>query len=329
MTRFGRDADFDPLTAPLPRSTRMTGIQWTERVWNPTTGCDKISPGCDTCYALTMAKRLKAMGQAKYQRDGDPATSGPGFGLTVHRDAVNLPLDWRKPRQIFVNSMSDLFHHEVPERFVGDVWNTMAIADWHQFQILTKRPVRARKILNGWADAGWYWRRTDMMWCGPLAGPLPNVWLGTSTEDQRHAQARIPHLMQTPAATRFISAEPLLGPLDLTPWLGGLICGCGIGPDGIPRGSGCAPECMEPRGLALDWVIVGGESGRDARPMDLDWVRDIRDQCAASGTALFVKQLGTVWARLNGLAGKGGDPETWPEDLRIREMPAAVQVAAT
>lgn len=316
-----------------------SSIEWTERTWNPTTGCDKISPGCDTCYALTMARRLKGMGNAKYQRDGDPRTSGPGFALTVHPDAVNLPLRWRKPSTVFVNSMSDLFHHDVPERFVGDVWNTMALAEQHQFQILTKRPARARKILNGWADAGWYWRRTDMMWCGPLTGPLPNVWLGTSTEDQRHADVRIPHLLATPAAVRFISAEPLLGPLDLrehfgVPWNRAIQHSHEnprhtLGPydfDAPFSRIDCGDCGFDAYPSPLTWVIVGGESGPGARPMDLDWVRDIRDQCAATGTSLFVKQLGTVWAKQNhATSRKAGDPLEWPEDLRIRQMPEAAR----
>lgn len=259
-----------------------TTIEWTDSTWNPVTGCSKISAGCDRCYAENIATRFR----------GTPAFPN-GFDVTLRPHRINEPLGWRKPKRIFVNSMSDLFHHQIPERFVGDVWNTMAIADWHQFQILTKRPSRARKILNGWADAGWYWRGTDMGWCGPLTGPLPNVWVGASVEDQRHAEVRIPHLRATPAAVRFLSCEPLVAPID--------------------------PLDFDLDGI--DLVIVGGESGPGARPMNLDWVRDIRDACANTGTSLFVKQMGSAWARANGLAGKGGDPETWPEDLRIRQMP--------
>lgn len=276
-----------------------TTIEWTHRAgtipatWNPTTGCDRISAGCDHCYALTLAKRLKAMGSAKYQTDGDPETSGPGFGLAVHAGALHEPRSWRAPRTVFVNSMSDLFHGDVPETFIGSVWDTMAAAPQHTYQILTKRPARARTILNGWASRSWVFRRYDLMWCGPLDGPLRNVWLGTSIESNDHV-GRAHHLRQTPATVRFVSAEPLLGPLpslDLT---------------------------------GIDWLIIGGESGPGARPMDLGWARDLRDMAQANGTAIFVKQLGSVWAR----GGKGGDWDLWPADLRIREYPEPAGVAA-
>ena len=204
-----------------------TAIEWTDETWNPTTGCDRVSPGCDNCYALTMAARLKGMGQAKYQNDGDPRTSGPGFGLTVHPDTLDAPLKWRKPRRVFVNSMSDLFHPDVPEEFIDEVWRTMSTAREHTFQILTKRPQRA---------CSWSWHWYDCDHGGNLTtscrfcAPLPNVWLGTSIENDRYT-FRADHLRATPAAVRFLSLEPLLGPLpslDLT---------------------------------GIDWVIVGGESG--------------------------------------------------------------------
>jgi protein gp37 len=268
----------------------MTGIQWTDKVLNPTTGCDRISEGCDNCYALTMAKRLKGMGQAKYQNDGDPRTSGPGFGLTVHPDVLTVTLGWRKPRRIFVNSMSDLFHARVPEPFVGGVWNTMALTPRHTYQILTKRPERMRRILTKWADAGWLWRKDDLIWCGPLGGPLPNAWLGTSIELDKYTR-RADELRETPAAVRFLSLEPLLGPLpslDLT---------------------------------GVDWAIIGGESGSGAREMDLGWVRDIIGQCREAGTAVFVKQLGSRWAQANGGNSHGSDMDRWPEDLKIRQFP--------
>jgi protein gp37 len=240
-------------------------IEWTGETWNPTTGCDKVSEGCRSCYALTLAGRLKRMGQAKYQRDGDPRTSGPGFGLTLHPDALEIPLRRKKPTTFFVDSMSDLFHPEVPEGFIGSVWNTMALAPQHTFQVLTKRPQRARAVLEGWAKAGWLWRRDDMLWCGPLApGPLPNVWLGTSIESDTYTW-RADHLRATPAAVRFLSLEPLIGPVP------------SLNLDGI------------------DWVIVGGESGRHARPMHPQWVRDVRDRCVAVGVPFFFKQWGAWW----------------------------------
>ena len=274
----------------------MSAIEWTGSTWNPTTGCDRISPGCDNCYALTMAKRLKAMGQAKYQNDGDPRTSGPGFGLTVHPDVLDLPLGRRKPTTWFVNSMSDLFHARVPKTFVGGVWNTMALTPWHTYQILTKRPERARRILGEWAEAGWMWRKDDMIWCGPVPGPLPNVWLGTSIESDDYAR-RADDLRETPAAIRFLSLEPLLGPLPSLRF------------DGI------------------DWVIIGGESGRGARPMQAEWVRDLIGRSREAGAAIFVKQLGAVLGHQFGAGPKGGDIDFWPADLRVREFPRTLEQA--
>ena len=174
-------------------------IEWTETTWNPTTGCDRVSAGCDHCYALTLAKRLKAMGSAKYQNDGDPRTSGPGFGVTVHEDTVSAPLRWRQPRVVFVNSMSDLFHARVPTEFVHRVFAVMAATPQHTYQVLTKRSTRLRR----------------------LAGELPwpaNVWMGVSVESAQVAY-RVDDLRAVPAAVRFLSCEPLLGSLtgvDLT-----------------------------------------------------------------------------------------------------------------
>lgn len=257
-----------------------TSIEWTQRpgttgaVWNPTTGCDRISDGCDNCYALTMSKRLKGMGAVKYQTDGDPRTSGPGFGVTVHPDALRMPLTWRKPRTVFVNSMSDLFHARVPREFVVRVWDVMSRTPQHTYQILTKRPERMGRAVSELPDGLWQL-------------PLSNVWLGTSIESDKHT-GRADALRDTPAAVRFISAEPLIGPLpslDLT---------------------------------GIDWLIIGGESGHGSRPMDLAWVYDLIGKARAAGTAVFVKQLGKVWAG----SGKGGDWSGWPEDLRVREYPA-------
>lgn len=221
-----------------------TAIEWTEVVWNPTTGCDQISPGCDHCYALKMAKRLKGMGSAKYQTDGDPRTSGPGFGVAIHPDALGIPLGWRKPKTVFVNSMSDLFHARVPRDFIAQVFDVMASTPQHTYQVLTKRPERARRVLANVCPT-----------------PLRNVWLGTSVESDEYAR-RADALRETPAAVRFISAEPLLGPLsslDLT---------------------------------GIDWLIAGGESGPRARPMHPEWARDLRDRCQPAGVAFFFKQWG-------------------------------------
>lgn len=210
-------------------------IEWTEKTWNPVTGCTKVSQGCKHCYAERMALRLQAMGAARY-RDA--------FDLTLHEDLVSLPLRWRKPAMIFVNSMSDLFHEDVPLNFIQRVFATMAEAHWHTFQVLTKR---SERLLN-------------------LAPTLPwpaNVWMGVSIESEDLSQ-RIHDLRHVPAAVRFLSCEPLLGPIDSLPL------------DGI------------------DWVIVGGESGPGARTMHPDWVDSICRQCEAVGVAFFFKQWGGV-----------------------------------
>lgn len=219
-----------------------TSIEWTEATWNPTTGCDRVSPGCDHCYALALSKRLKAMGSAKYQHDGDLRTSGPGFGLATHPAALGLPYTWRTPRTVFVNSMSDLFHARVPIAFIARVFAVMADTPQHTYQVLTKRSVRLRRVA---ARLDW----------------PPNLWMGVSVEDS-DALYRVNDLRRVPAAIRFLSCEPLLGPLD------GLDLG-GIG-----------------------WVIVGGESGPGRRPLDVSWVTGIRDGCTEAGVPFFFKQWG-------------------------------------
>ncbi|MDO3340082.1 phage Gp37/Gp68 family protein [Mycobacteroides abscessus subsp. abscessus] len=221
---------------------RSTGIEWTEVTWNPTTGCDRVSTGCDNCYALAMAKRLKAMGSARYQVDGDPRTSGPGFALQIHPDALDQPYKWSGSRTVFVNSMSDLFHAKVPLDFVRSVFEVIEDTPRHTYQVLTKRSARLPKIAN------------KLRW-------PENLWLGVSVEDGRHLD-RIDHLRQVPAAVRFLSCEPLLGPLN------------GLNLSGI------------------GWVITGGESGPKARPLDEQWVRDIRDACIENGVPFFHKQWG-------------------------------------
>jgi protein gp37 len=241
-----------------------SAIEWTSATWNPTTGCDQVSRGCDNCYALTLAKRLRAAGNPRYQHDGNPRTSGPGFGLTLHPDKLKDPLHWRRPRLVFVNSMSDLFHGEVPDAFIRRVFEVMSQARQHSFQVLTKRPGRMASVL----------RRLQ-------PDPLPNVWLGTSVEDQRWATIRIPKLLETPAAIRFLSCEPMLGPIDLSPWLWG-----------------------------LDWIIAGGESGPGFRPMEASWPRAIRDQCREGSVPFFFKQWG---GRTPKAGGRQLDKRTWDE----------------
>jgi protein gp37 len=272
-------------------------IEWTEVTWNPTSGCDRISPGCDHCYALTLAKRLKAMGQPKYQTDGDPRTSGPGFGVTLHPDALLEPLRWRKPRKVFVDSMADVLHAKVPVDFLAQVWAVMALTPQHTYQVLTKRPERYVHVLDDPCRCGGGHRpgidfrhlvadhirrlarsprrEVDLLACWPLA----NVWLGTSIESDDYVR-RADALRAAPAATRFLSLEPLLGPLPSL-------------------------------NLAhIDWVIVGGESGPGHRSLDLGWVRDIRDRCVELGIPLFFKQVG---GRTPKAGGRELDGRTWDQ----------------
>ncbi len=237
-----------------------SAIEWTEVTWNPTTGCDRVSAGCDNCYALALAKRLKAMGTPKYQNDGDPRTSGPGFGVTIHRDALDLPRRWRSPRVVFVNSMSDLFHAKVPTAFVRDVFEVMAATPQHTYQVLTKRSTRLRRLAD------------------QLSWPT-NLWIGVSVENATQL-TRVDDLRGVPAAVRFLSCEPLLGPL----------------------------ETLELDGI--DWVITGGESGPRARPVDPAWVRGVRDRCQDAGVAFFHKQWG---GRTPKAGGRELDGRLWDE----------------
>jgi protein gp37 len=254
-----------------------SAIEWTEATWNPVTGCDRVSEGCDHCYAQTLAKRLKAMGSPRYQRDGNSRTSGPGFGVTLHIDQLTLPMRWSTPRTVFVNSMSDLFHDDVPSDFIVEVFRTMAATPSHTYQVLTKRPGRMASLLARWHSSS---ELRDLV-------ELPNVWLGTSVENQRWAAVRVPKLIETPATVRFLSCEPLLGPIDL--------------------------EMALPH---LDWVIVGGESGPGCRPMDPDWARSLRHQCKASGVPFFFKQWG---GRTPKAGGRKLDGRTWGE-MPSREL---------
>ena len=222
-----------------------SAIEWTDATWNPVTGCTKITAGCDNCYASRFSERFRGV-------PGHPFESG--FDLTLRPERLQQPLGWKRPRMIFVNSMSDLFHKEVPREFVDRVFDTMEAADWHVFQVLTKRSSIMRDYLK---------RRYR-----GVTAPA-HVWLGVSVEDGR-AKGRIEHLRQAPAAVRFLSIEPLIGP---------------VGPmtlDGI------------------HWVIAGGESGPGARPMHIDWARDVRDQCAAQGVAFFFKQWGGIRPKTGG-----------------------------
>lgn len=244
-----------------------SAIEWTEATWNPSTGCDALSPGCENCYAERLALRLKAMGQKKYSN---------GFQLTLHPDTLELPLRWKEPQRIFVNSMSDLFHHQVPLEYIQRVFATMRAASWHQFQVLTKRSGRLLALSDkiDWAS---------------------NVWMGVSVESKRYA-GRINHLRKTGAQIKFLSLEPLLGPLD------------GLDLDGI------------------DWVIVGGESGPGARPVDPTWVTDIRDQCLSAGVAFFFKQWGGVQKKRTGRVLEGRTYDDMPR--AVARSSSLIQVVA-
>lgn len=284
-----------------------SAIEWCEATWNPTTGCDRVSPGCDNCYALNLAPRLKAMGSKRYQRDGDPRTSGPGFGLSLHSDTVGLPMRWTRPRRIFVNSMSDLFHSEVPDRFIADVFAVMTIAEQHTFQLLTKRHARMRSLLNSvrfWRDVS---RARNVRgypslpWTGEMEPPT-NLWGGVSVEDQKRADLRIGPLTETLYAVRWLSMEPLLGPVQL--------CNCYPGGSTPQTYEGPQEWCNIHGRDRIDWVVVGGESGPRARPIDPDWVRSLRDECVAAGVPFFLKQWGGRTPKAN---GRELDGRTWDE----------------
>lgn len=261
----------------------MTTIEWTEETWNFVTGCTRISDGCDNCYI----ERTPPFRMARRRFDG----TGPGSStdLQLHPARLTQPYRWRKPRKVFVNSLSDLFLAKVPVDFIAEAWKVMADTPQHTYQILTKRPERLARVLD------------QVHGALGLTKPLPNVWLGTSIEADKYVR-RADRLRHAPAAVRFISAEPLLGPLPSLDVTG------------------------------IDWVILGGESGPRSRPLELDWIRDAIGQTRAAGAAPFVKQLGTVWARDIFVSGKsvaahgdtkGGKPEYWPADLRVREFPAS------
>jgi protein gp37 len=280
-----------------------SAIEWTDATWNPVTGCTKVSPGCDHCYAETIAGRFA--GTKAY-----PA----GFDVTLRPDRLEQPLRWRRPRRIFVNSMSDLFHSHVSADYIAQVFAVMAMTQRHTFQVLIKRPGRMCSLLGSWdfrimvydhivAIAGGV--EHDEVW------PLPNVWLGTSVESQKWADVRIPLLLDTPAAVRFLSCEPLLGKV--------LLCRCDGAQYEVSRHPFLiSPECPLHGTTRLDWVIVGGESGPHARPMHPAWARGLRDQCTVTTIPYFFKQWGE-WASCDvetqtagrALVQLDGHPDAW------------------
>jgi protein gp37 len=251
-----------------------TKIEWATDVWNPVTGCTKVSPGCDHCYAETFAERWRGTPGHPYEQ---------GFDLTLRRERLTQPLRWRKPRRVFVNSMSDLFHDGISDGYIAKVFAVMALSPQHTFQVLTKRHGRMRSLLSSTSfhrlveHAAPYYGGND-----PDAAqdyvttnwPLPNVWLGVSVESQQWADIRIPALLDTPAAVRWLSMEPLLGPVNLARYTG--------------ETSGLPGDWTR----LMDWVVVGGESGPGARPMHPAWARSLRDQCAEAGVPFFFKQHG-------------------------------------
>ncbi|MEZ3180339.1 phage Gp37/Gp68 family protein [Streptomyces pimonensis] len=311
-----------------------TTIEWTDSTWNPVTGCTKVSPGCDNCYAETFAERWRGTAGHHFEN---------GFDITLRPNALTLPLRWRKPRKVFVNSMSDLFHKDVPDSYIARVFAVMALTPQHTYQVLTKRHGRMQSLVGSLVDGGQRLLEAapdeetaqtlyDTVW------PLPNVWLGVSVEDQKRADLRIPALVDTAAAVRFLSCEPLLGPVDLTPWMpAGFASWRCQGPDCRrfytgPLQQQC-PDCGSegmwtgshtgngyPNGQPIGWVIVGGESGHGARPMSPDWARSLHDQCTAANVPFFFKQLGTATARELGIPGKGADLDLIPANLRVREF---------
>jgi len=232
----------------------MSKIEWTEKTWNPVTGCTKISEGCKNCYAETLISRFGDVWKRK---------NGRGFKVETHPNRLDEPLKWKEPTKIFVCSMSDLFHKDVPDEFISKVWGTMMMSHRHQFMILTKRPERMRSFIIGAKKEG-----TNPEWERAYKIMYKNVWLGVSAENQRQADKRIPILLSLPAAKRFVSIEPMLGPIDLKDYLN--------------------------TGL-LHWVIVGAESGPKARPFDEQWAREIKDQCVEADVPFFYKQ-----GRING-----------------------------
>jgi protein gp37 len=289
-----------------------TTIEWADKTWSPIVGCDRVSPGCDNCYAINTARIREHNPNAKISAPFAGTTERNEDGLdwtgkvNLLHERLDEPLKWRKPRRVFVNSMSDLFHEAVPDPFIVDVFARMWWSPQHTFQVLTKRHGRMRSLLprieERLREVEHDLELVDAP--TPLRWPLPNVWLGVSIENQRWADIRIPALLETPAAVRFLSCEPLLGPVDLTRWLRPVPdCGHATTEDGTcHHPDALTPEChrwadcparQQPGDWhGLDWVIVGGESGPGARPMHPAWAQQIRDDCHVAGVPFFFKQWG-------------------------------------
>lgn len=320
-----------------------TGIQWTDETWNPTRGCSRVSPGCVNCYAERTAMRQIHDGYKGLVHISNGHPSWTGVVRAMTGKTLEAPLHWKKPRRIFVNSMSDLFHESLPDEAIDRIFAVMALCQQHTFQVLTKRADRMLAYVSRLekgigpleAAARELGHTFNFQGFSLLAWPIRNLWLGVSVENQKYADERIPLLLQTPAAIRFVSYEPALGAVDFTRisaksaapydgeyWLDAL------------RGRGFKPSPLTALPIevdfdALDWIIVGGESGPGARPFDVAWARDTIEQCRAAGVACFVKQLGARPFKFPSKQylqlfqdRKGGDPSEWPENLRVREFPA-------
>lgn len=297
-----------------------TGIEWTDATWNPIRGCSRVSAGCEHCYAERQAHRMNHPG-GPYEGLTVLGKHGPRWTGKMRQvpEMLDKPIRWQRPRLIFVNSMSDLFHPGVPFEYIAAVFGIMLRAEHHTFQVLTKRPERMLEFFK-WLNA---WRELPYVTClvasqehVPLTKqehvkylgtqgwrwPLPNVWLGTSVEDQKSADLRVPLILKVEAVVKWLSMEPLLGPVDLAD--------------------------LEPG--KLDWVVVGGESGPGARRMEPEWARVALFQCGYAGVPVMFKQLGAVWAKdVKGSNKKGGNWEVWPDTLRVRQYPRGVLPSAS
>lgn len=303
-----------------------SAIEWTQATWNCVTGCMKVSAGCENCYAIRNAYRLEhAFKQAAYQGttrklpDGSMNWTGR---VNCLRERLAIPLKWHKGKRIFVNSMADLFHDDVPDEFIDQVFGIMALTPWHTYQVLTKRPKRMldtslrlqqkfkaeQPYLQAVSVPGKAEARTEIGWAQGRFGdpefdvdwPLPNVWMGVSVENQAAADERIPYLLRTPVAVRWLSCEPLIGPVDLRNWLGHL------------------PYTYAAKlGARLHWVVAGGESGPGYRPMNQDWARALRDQCLSAGVAFHFKQHG---GHTHAAGGRLLDGRTWDQYPNVMEV---------
>jgi protein gp37 len=273
-----------------------SAIEWTDTTWNPLAGCTWASPGCDHCYAAVMARRLDAMAQADIATGRDPGHKRKYMGITnknragrimfngkvkLDEDSLSEPLSWRKPRRVFVNSMSDLFHKDVPDSFIGKVWSVMLSTPQHTYQVLTKRPERMADVVGRLVKEG----------LSKGLRPPDNIWCGTSVENQEQADKRIPELLKVPAKIRFLSCEPLLGAVDLGQWIFNRQAAL----NKMIYGAAALNEEQADSYVAkvgIHWVICGGESGPGARPMHPEWAYSLRDQCQDAGVAFHFKQWG-------------------------------------